>query len=189
MKRILRKKVLEKRDSIPPSERKIKDELIKHKLFDLPEFKTAKTLLFYVSFRTEVCTLSMIEESFKLGKRVIVPKVNKDMHQLRLYEIKDLKELSSGFMGIPEPFLPDERERGMKDVDLAIVPGIAFDYSCNRLGYGAGYYDILLTNIKNRIPIIALAYEEQIVDLIPSDTHDVKVDVVITDKRILGFRI
>ncbi|NWF52228.1 MAG: 5-formyltetrahydrofolate cyclo-ligase [Nitrospirae bacterium] len=189
MKRILRKKALQKRDSIPPAERKIKDELIKHNLFNLSEFKTAKRLLFYVSFRTEVSTPCMIEKSFQLGKRIIVPKVDKDMHHLRLYEIKDLNELTPGFMGIPEPSLPDNREREMKDVDLAIIPCIAFDYTCNRLGYGAGYYDVLLSSIKKKIPFVALAYEEQLIDSIPSEAHDVKVDIVVTDKRIIRFKI
>lgn len=185
MKRILREKVLKKRDSIPLSERRTKDELIRHNLLALREYETAKTLLFYVSFKTEVDTTAMIEESLKNGKRIIVPKVVKEMHQLKLYEMRNLKELSPGFMGIPEPYLPDERVRDIKDIDLAIVPGIAFDYSGNRLGYGAGYYDILLSNTKKKIPFVALVYEEQIVDSIPSESYDVKIDIIVTDKRII----
>lgn len=188
MKRLLREKAFEKRDSIPLAERKKKDGLIKNNLFNLSEFKIAKTLLFYVSFRSEVDTTSIIEESLQIGKKIIVPKVDKEMHQLRLYEIKDLKELSPGFMGIPEPSLPEERVRNIKDFDLAIIPGIAFDYSGNRLGYGAGYYDILLSNIEKKVPFVALAYEDQIIDSIPSELHDVKVDIVVTDKRVLRFR-
>ncbi|MGQ9569345.1 MAG: 5-formyltetrahydrofolate cyclo-ligase [Thermodesulfovibrionales bacterium] len=188
MKRLLREKAFEKRDSIPLAERKKKDGLIKNNLFNLSEFKIAKTLLFYVSFRSEVDTTSIIEESLQIGKKIIVPKVDKEMHQLRLYEIKDLKELSPGFMGIPEPSLPEERVRNIKDFDLAIIPGIAFDYSGNRLGYGAGYYDILLSNIEKKVPFVALAYEDQIIASIPSELHDVKVDIVVTDKRVLRFK-
>jgi len=185
MKKILRKKVLERRDSIPPSLRKKKDILIKQKLFCLPEFKTAKAILFYASFRTEVDTTGMIEESLRMGKTVFVPKVDKIGHRLRLYEIKDLRELSPGYMGIPEPSSPDQRVREIKDVDLAIVPGACFDRFGNRLGYGAGYYDILFSDVKKKIPFIALAYEEQLMDSIPSERHDIKVDAIVTDDQVI----
>lgn len=189
MKKIIRKEAIEKRDSIPAAERKKKDRLIKKNFLDLLEFEKAKTLLFYVSFKSEVDTISMIEESLQVNKKIIVPKVNRETHQLRLYEIKDLKELSPGFMGIPEPDLPDNRIRDIKDVELVIIPGIAFDFYGNRLGYGAGYYDLLLSNMKKKIPFVALAYEEQLIDTIPSERHDVKVDIVVTDKRVLRFKI
>jgi 5-formyltetrahydrofolate cyclo-ligase len=185
MKKTLREKALKKRRSIPFSEKKRKDDLIKHNIFNFTGFKEAKTVLFYASFGAEVDTISMIEESLKMDKKVIVPKVDKECHRLRLYEIKDLRELSHGFMGIPEPSLPDERIRQIKDVDLAIIPGTAFDYSGNRLGYGAGYYDILLSGTEKKIPFVALAYEEQLVNSIPSESHDVKVDIIITDKQVI----
>ena len=192
MKKTLRKKVLEKRGSIPSSEKKRKDDLIKYNLFNFTGFKEAKTVLFYASFGAEVDTISMIEESLKMGKRVLVPKVDKERHRLRLYEIKDLRELSPGYMGIPEPSLPDKRIRQIKDVDLAIIPGAAFDYSGNRLGYGAGYYDILLSGTEKsestrteKVPFVALAYEEQLIDSIPSETHDVKVGIIITDRHVI----
>jgi 5-formyltetrahydrofolate cyclo-ligase len=94
-------------------------------------------------------------------------------------------ELKSGYMGIPEPSLPDERLVNLNEIDIVIIPGAAFDYSGNRLGYGAGYYDILLSGRKRRMPVIALAYEEQIVDSIPAEDHDVKVDMIVTDKRVI----
>jgi 5-formyltetrahydrofolate cyclo-ligase len=185
MKKKLRKEALSKRDSIIPSERKKKDILIKQKLFFLSEFKTAKAILFYASFRTEVDTTGMIEECLRMGKTVFVPKVDKIGHRLRLYEIKDLRELSPGYMGIPEPSLSDQRVRAMKDVDLVIVPGACFDRFGNRLGYGAGYYDILLSGVKKKIPFIALAYEEQLIDVLPSEIHDIKVDSIVTDHQVI----
>ena len=185
MKKILRKKVLKKRDSIPISERKRKDNLIGHSLFSLPEFKSAKTVLFYASFRTEVDTSGLIEESLKMGKAIFLPKVDRISHRLRLYEIKNLRELSPGCMGIPEPSLPENRLREIKDVDLIIIPGVGFDRSGNRLGYGAGYYDILLSDVKKKVPFIALAYTEQILDSIPPENHDVRVDMIVTDEQIM----
>src|SRR4030042_4428056 len=185
MKRAIRKEVLKKRDEISPDIISVKDSLIKERLFSLPEFIAAKTVFFYASFRSEVETLSMIKESLKMGKKIVLPKVEKKRHRLMLYEIKDISELSPGYMGIPEPSLSGERLVNLDDIKLVVIPGAAFDYSGNRLGYGAGYYDILLSEGKRKIPIIALAYEEQLVDLIPSEKHDVKVDMIVTDKQVI----
>lgn len=185
MKKVIRNEVLRKRDKIPQEVKSVKDALIKEKLFSTQEFVNSKIIIFYASFRSEVDTLSMIQKSLEMGKRVVLPKVDKERHMLSLYEIKDLNELSPGYMGIPEPSLADERTVDIDDVDLVIIPGAGFDYSGNRLGYGAGYYDILLSKSKKKISIIALAYEEQIVDSIPSEKHDVKVDMIVTDTRVI----
>ena len=107
---------------------------------------------------------------------------------LMLYEMKDMTALTEGYMGIPEPLAANERALSIDDIDLVIIPGAAFDPSGNRLGYGAGYYDILLAERKKKIPVIALAYEEQVVDSIPSEKHDVKVDVIITDQRVIEIK-
>ncbi|MDH5203095.1 MAG: 5-formyltetrahydrofolate cyclo-ligase [Nitrospirota bacterium] len=185
MKKKLRKEIIEIRNSIPSLERKKKDLRIMKKLFTIPEFKKAQTVLFYASFRTEVNTIGMMKESLKMGKRVVLPKVDKDRHKLNLYQIKDAGELSPGYSGIPEPFLPNERLININEVDLVIVPGAGFDYSGSRLGYGAGYYDALLSNMQKKIPFIALAYEEQLVQSIPSELYDVKVNMIITDKQVI----
>ena len=185
MKRAIRKEILKKRDEISPDIKSVKDSLIKERLFSLPEFIAAKTVFFYASFRSEVETLSMIKESLKMGKKIVLPKVDKERYRLKLHEIKDISELSPGYMGIPEPSLSGERLVRLDDIELVIIPGSAFDCSGNRLGYGGGYYDILLSEGKRKVPVIALAYEEQLVDLIPSEVHDVKVDIIVTDKQVI----
>jgi 5-formyltetrahydrofolate cyclo-ligase len=88
-------------------------------------------------------------------------------------------------MGIPEPFLSEEREALLEDIDLVVIPGAGYDYAGNRLGYGGGYYDKLLSGKKKNTPIIALAYEEQLVDAIPAEKHDVRVDMIVTDQRVI----
>jgi len=188
MKKRLRKEIIEKRNSLPLFERKKKDLRIMKKLFTLPEFKKAHTLLFYASFRTEVNTIDMIKESLKIGKRVVLPKVDKDRHRLNLYEIKDTGELIPGYSGISEPFLPDAKFVNVNDIDLMIIPGTGFDYSGNRLGYGAGYYDAFLSDMHEKIPLIALAYEEQLIDSIPPEIHDIKVDIIVTDKQVIKIQ-
>jgi 5-formyltetrahydrofolate cyclo-ligase len=89
-------------------------------------------------------------------------------------------------MDILEPSVSEERLTGTDDIDLVIIPGAAFDVSGSRLGYGAGFYDRLLAGIKNKIPVIAPAYEEQIVENIPSEPHDVMVDKIVTDRRVIS---
>ena len=185
VKKEIRNKILKIRNQISPDIRAEKDLHIRETLFSLPEFLSAKTVLFYVSFRSEVETLSLIRESLAMGKRVVLPKVDRANHALTLYEIKGMNELTPGYMGIPEPDLADERLAGIGDIDIAVIPGAGFDLSGNRLGYGAGYYDGLLSQRTKNIQIIALAYEEQLVDSIPAEKHDVRVNLIVTDKRVI----
>ncbi len=185
MKNSIRKEILKKRDAIPQEIKTDKNAIIKKKLFSLQEFMNAEVVFFYASFRSEVETHSMIRESLEMGKRVMLPKVQIDGHLVKLYEIQDIHELSPGHMGIPEPSFNNTYPLSIDEVNMIIIPGVAFDYSGNRLGYGGGYYDMLLAQRKKKAPIIALAYEEQLVDEIPSEPHDIKIDMIITDKRII----
>lgn len=186
MKRNIRREILRKRDELSPDVRAAKDHLIEDKLLSLAEFREAKTILLYASFRSEVGTLGLIRESLQVGKRTVLPRVDKEKHVLELYEIEDISELTNGYMGIPEPYRSADRLLCIDDVDLVIVPGAAFDASGNRLGYGAGYYDILLSNRKRNTTVIALAYEEQIVDFIPAEKHDIRANVIVTDQRVIN---
>lgn len=181
----IRKDVLKKRGSISLQTKKAKDAVIKERLFSLPEFGQARVIFYFASFSSEVNTLMQIEEALRAGKRVVLPLVDKKISGLRLYEIKDLSELSPGVMGIPEPNVPQERQREINDIDLVIMPGVAFDPKGNRLGYGAGYYDKLLSGLTRQTPLIAIAYEEQIVDCIPHEPHDIRVHTIVTDLRVI----
>lgn len=186
MKNKIRKEIVKKRDDIPQAIRTDKNVIIRQQLFSMNEFINAEVVFFYASFRTEVETLTMIRESLAMGKRVVLPKVKSKGHRIALCEIKDISELSPGHMGIPEPTFINEHALSIDDVSLIVIPGVAFDGSCNRLGYGGGYYDMLLAQRKKKTPIIALAYEEQLVNEIPLEPHDIKVDIIITDKRVVS---
>jgi len=185
VKQAIREEVLRKRNHIPREVRSVKNLLIKERMISLPEFVSSHTILFYASFRSEAETSGMIKESIGAGKRVLLPKVDRENKKLWLYEIKDISELSPGYMGIPEPSLDDGRIVSPENIDLVVIPGAGFDYSGNRLGYGAGYYDRLLSETGGKLVIVAPAFEEQIVDMIPAEGHDVKVNIIVTDKRIL----
>lgn len=184
-KKTIRQETLFKRDAIPENIRKEKDTAIRQRIIRLPEFTDAKTILFYASFRSEVDTSEMIKITLSRGKQAVLPKVDKENKILKLYEIKAMSELMQGYMGISEPSISEERLTGLNDIGLVIIPGAAFDVSGNRLGYGAGFYDKLLAGIKNKIPVIAPAYEEQIMEKIPSEPHDVRVTKIVTDMRVI----
>ncbi|MFN3740020.1 MAG: 5-formyltetrahydrofolate cyclo-ligase [Thermodesulfovibrionales bacterium] len=183
-KALLRKSILEKRDSIEPSLRDKKNELIKKRLTEIREFKEAKGILLYASFRSEPDTHGIIRDCLLAGKRVFLPRVNKEKRELEIREINSPDQLKKGYSGIPEPD-EDSPLRDKNEAQLIIVPGVAFDRRGGRIGYGAGYYDKLLSVLNEEIPVVAIAYDEQIVDEIPLEGHDKLVDLIITDREVI----
>jgi len=180
LKKILRKQVLSARDRLSPKEKTTKSREIEERLFSLPEFISAHVIMFFASFRSEVETGRMIRRALHFGKRVVLPKVKGD--ELALYEINDFdNDVAPGAWGIPEPktFMP----AALADIDLMVIPGTAFDMQGNRLGYGAGFYDKLLAAFGK--PTVALAFEAQIVYEVPADKHDVPVQKIVTEKRLI----
>lgn len=180
-KAVIRLAALDRREALSSDERKAKGEAIRERLWSLEEFKRAKCVLFYASFRSEVETLGMIADALRDGKRVMVPKV--EASGLTVSEINGLGELSKGYMGIPEP--SGDKAGAIGDADLIVLPGAAFDESGNRLGYGRGYYDKLLSGTKGKVPLIALAFDVQVTESVPSEAHDIKVDAIVTEKRVI----
>lgn len=184
----IRQEVLRRRDSLDSKAREMKSALVKERLFSLPEFLRARIVFIFASFRSEVSTLPLIEEALKRGKRIVLPRVDTPLRQLMLFEIKDISEISPGCMGIPEPCPSKERQMDINEVDLVVMPGAAFDLRGNRLGYGGAFYDRLLSGLMKDIPLIAVAFEEQIRASIPAERHDIPVHVIVTDKRIVHCR-
>lgn len=161
--------------------RRKKSWLIKEELFCLEEFKRAKVVMFYVSTDGEVDTALMIDETLKMGKKVVVPLILMKEKKLVASLILDrTKELRPGPYGILQPIACVSRPISLKDIDLVVAPGIAFDKKGNRLGRGKGYYDKFLSEIPQGIPLIGLAFDFQLVDRLPRLAHDLPVDKVIT---------
>lgn len=192
MKSKLRKEFIKKRDSIPPEKKRTKEAAIEKKLFSIKWFKMADSILLYVSFRSEVNTMNYLEDIITSGKRLVLPRVDTRHRNLRLFEVSNTDELSPGYMGIPEPKISRAREVSLSEIDLVIIPGTGFDVSGSRIGYGGGYYDRLLSyeskqlaRVERHIPTVALAFEEQIGENIPAEPHDIKVDRIVTDKRVI----
>jgi 5-formyltetrahydrofolate cyclo-ligase len=185
LKSSLRKETLAKRDSIPAPVRKVKDSAILERLLALDKFRDAESVLFYASFRSEVNTTNLIKKALDLGKKVLLPRVDEEETALKIYEIKSMDDVAPGYMGIPEPEALEENARGLEGVDLVIMPGAAFDPRGYRLGYGRGYYDMLLSEEVLRPALAALAYEEQVLESVPAEAHDVRVDIIVTDRKII----
>jgi 5-formyltetrahydrofolate cyclo-ligase len=187
-KKSLRKEIIVRRDAIPSEIRELKNKAIEERLTELNSFQKARTILFYASFRSEVNTERLIRQSLEDRRVTVLPRVVNINETLKLYVIRNWADLTPGSWGILEPIEEGERELQAVDIDIVIAPGVAFDESCNRLGYGKGYYDKLLSargSSECKPLIVGLAYEEQIVSSLPCNPHDIKMDIIITDKRII----
>jgi 5-formyltetrahydrofolate cyclo-ligase len=180
LKTSLRKQVTTAREGLTPEERSFKSAEIESRLFHLPEFRAAGVIMFFASFRSEVDTLPMIRHALASGKRIVLPKVRG--RDLALYEIKDFdKDTAPGAWEIPEP--GESLPAKIQDVDLMVLPGLAFDVNGNRLGYGGGYYDRMLPRFEKEV--VALAFELQIVPGVPVSAFDIPVKKIVTEKRII----
>ncbi|MFX1475914.1 MAG: 5-formyltetrahydrofolate cyclo-ligase [Promethearchaeota archaeon] len=191
----IRQEVLNKRNRLRLEEIEIKSEQVGINLFSLKEFEQAETVLFYVAKGSEVATLPMIESVIGL-KRVFVPISVRRRRKLVYSEIYSIDELEPGAYGILRPRRDSRRilplEQLASEAGIVIVPGVVFDEKGFRTGYGAGFYDRFLTAFRyhhaSTALFIALAFELQIVEDTFPEKHDVPVDMIITERRIINCR-
>ncbi len=185
-KKEIRREILSKRDNLSLDERITLSRRICDRLFNLKEFEQAKVVQFFLNTKSEVITEEAVRRTLNSGKVVAVPVVDKRKHRIFLSKLDDHdKELFLTDHGITEPRPEFHREVQLKDIELMVMPGVAFDLNGHRLGYGAGYYDRLLEDEENRPLLVALAFELQIVENIPTDKHDVRMDKIVTEDRII----
>ena len=157
----------------------LKDKAIFDALFKLLEKIEYSTVFIYLSFGTEVDTKAIVDRLFKLGKTVCVPKIVDG--KMKSVKIDKSTELIINDYGIKEPILEEELLP-----DLAIVPMVAFNEGCYRVGYGKGYYDRYFSSINCDVLKIGVAYEKQKVCGFDIDEYDVPCDIIITDDKIYG---
>ena len=142
--------------------------------------------MFYVATKTEVQTENMIKKSLAMGKKVFIPIMINASNDLDASWLIDFdKELRENSQGILEPKEEYRRVFSPEKIDLIILPGVAFDFMGNRIGRGKGYYDRFLKKVRSSAFKIALAYEIQIVENISVDVHDIPVNKIITENRII----
>ncbi len=185
----LRKNVIAWRNALTPQEVKEKSAAIASRVLKLKEYRSAKTIMAYIDFRNEVQTSEIIVDAMQHGKRVVVPVTDVRNKQLILSLLKNYPEdLAPGTWGIPEPKPELVQPVAPDEIDLVIVPGVAFDTVGNRLGYGGGYYDRFLPQTRKDAVLISLAYELQIRPNVYPDEHDMPIHILVTEDRVLDFR-
>lgn len=183
LKHTLRQRVLDARFRLTQEERRAKSREIEKRLFGLPQFQAARTVMLYASFRSEVETHDMVRRALESGKKIVLPRVKGKV--LDLFQIRDFdREVKPGKWDIPEPV--GGKQVGPEDIQFIVVPGAAFDESGNRLGYGGGFYDKLLKEFAGSSA--ALAFELQIVPQVPAGPHDVPMQRIVTEKRVIETR-
>ncbi len=182
-KKDLRKRAAVVRDNISALDRKQKSDLIMSQLLNSNLYRNADCVITYVSFRSEVDTISLIGDANKDGKTVFCPKVNGD--SMSFFQVKDLSALRAGVFGILEPAgtEPVFSRKNFSDV-IVLVPGLSFQPDGSRLGYGGGYYDRFLFENSSLIKV-GLCYSEQLKENVIMDEHDMRMDYLVTENGIM----
>jgi 5-formyltetrahydrofolate cyclo-ligase len=189
---ILRKKEIRKearklRDSLSTQEIRSKSSAIESRLWQMIQEHQFKSIMFYIAFGSEVQTQSCIARAINSGIKTIVPICSQDgKRQLLPSRLLDLhSEVKAGKFGIPEPKPEFRRPFPPEEIDLVVVPGLAFNEQGHRIGYGGRYYDHFLVRCPQSLHI-GLAYEIQIVNDIPSSEWDIPVHKIITEDKVIS---
>ncbi len=161
-------------------------EKIVERFMQLDEYAAAKTVMFYVDVRDEVRTRQALPAAIASGKRIVVPYCVDG--ELELFWLEGMDELELGMYRILEPTASmrtvERKKLQPTDLDLVMVPGVAFDRNGGRTGHGKGYYDKLLQHARLDAPLIALSFECQLFDKIPAESHDIFMDKVVTEAAV-----
>lgn len=189
-----RKDALRKQAHANRNAQENKDELSRRivgAFMSLPEYAEADTVMFYIDVRSEVRTRNDLELALKSGKTIIVPWCNAD-GELELFRLSSMDELELGMYRILEPKVElrglPEKQVDVQELDLIMVPGVAFDRRGARMGHGKGYYDKLLQHARPNTPLVALAFECQLFEEIPVAEHDIFMDRIITEDHVYQGR-
>jgi 5-formyltetrahydrofolate cyclo-ligase len=185
-KAVLRRQILARRDALDPATRALLSEAALARVAALDEFRRARVVLAYASFGSELDTRPFLRAVLASGRTLVLPRVDRAARRLALHEVRDLEtEVRPGTWGIPEPVPAHCRAVAPAEIDFVLVPGVVFDPRGGRIGYGAGYYDRLLAAWPAPPPpVVAAAFELQVVPAVPVFAGDRRVDLVVTDSRI-----
>lgn len=183
-KNTLRRQMLQLRSQLRPKFMETSGRRMGGQLAALPVFRDARTVMLYHSCHNEADTLPLLRYCLKVKKRVVLP-VTDDEFVLHPYEIADLEHLRTDPRGIAEPDPEFCVPVDPLSIDLAVIPGLAFDTGGGRIGYGKGCYDKFLPLLRADVPAIALAYDFQVLSKVVQDEYDRRVDLIVTEKGIL----
>jgi 5-formyltetrahydrofolate cyclo-ligase len=183
----LRKQIKQILAGISPEIKAEKSRKICQTIICSREYQQAKVLMLFLSMASEVDTASIILDAFRSGKTVAVPKVFPSERMMIAVEIRSLETgFQVGKLGVREPAIGNQVLG--EEIELVIVPGLAFDRQGNRLGRGAAYYDRFLADPQMHSLKWAVAFSEQIVDAVPHHEKDVPMDALVCEQGILKFK-
>lgn len=187
-KKQIRREKLKIRREMNIEEKSNYDKIIKDKFFESSFYKESENIFIYISYDSEINTKDIITRAIKEGKKIYVPRTEFSTKLMNAVRIENFDNLVESRYGILEP-KKDEPFIDPNDLDLIVVPGVAFDKNGGRVGYGAGYYDRYFKRInsenKSKIIKLVLAYDFQLIDKVPTDEEDVLIDAVMTEKQFI----
>lgn len=179
-KRAQRAALRTQREALSPAVRAAFSRRITDTLIALPEYRRASVVLAYMSMGAEFETAAFVRRVLADGKTLVLPRVNREAKRLDLFVVGDLdRDLAPGVWEIREP-VPDRCAAAVeRDIEFALVPGLAFDERGGRLGYGGGFYDRLLAGLQ--AVRVTAAFSVQVVEAVPMSEHDQYVDLIVTE--------
>lgn len=180
-KKKVRKKIKTNLEQVTDEERLEYTKQISTQLFALSEWKQAKLIGVTISIPPEVPTFHIIEQAWREGKEVAIPKCYPEDKTMEFKKITSFEQLESVYSGLLEP-VENTLKVTPEDIDLLIVPGLAFSRDGYRLGFGGGYYDRFLSNYNGST--VALAFECQLIDELPTELHDIPVHQIVTVDKV-----
>lgn len=185
----MRLEFLKLRDALTEAELEEKSGRIAEKLFSTNIYRNSQRILCYMDFRNEVRTGKLIKKALADGKKISLPRVENrtgGIRDLLAFAISDIEnDLEPGTYGILEPKQYKLQRMEPGEIDLVLVPGVVFDMKKYRIGYGAGYYDRFLNKVGKDCIKAGLAFEIQIKESVPVQGHDIPMDLVITEDRVI----
>lgn len=182
-KRSLRSQLLAQRRALGHAEWLASSQNAQNNLLALEEYNRAECIALYAPAHNETDTAEVLKAAFAAGKRVLYPAVCGADMVFRLVE--GLHSLRRGAFGILEP-RASGKDHQADEADLIVVPGVAFDLNGHRIGYGKGFYDRFLQHPCRRAHLVGLCHDFQLIDnMIPGELHDIRMEIIVTDKRII----
>lgn len=186
-KTALRKRVLAARDALDPALHTAASAAIINTLTALPAFASARTVMAYAGFGSEIDTAPLLAAALATGKTLVLPRVDRATRTLQLFVVRDLAaDLVAGIWGIREPDPARCSTANPDTIDFVLVPAVAFTQSGDRLGYGGGFYDQLIQKFRHQPLLITAGFALQMLPAVPVEGADQRVDGVITDSAAYG---
>ena len=182
----IRKDMITALESLSENEIALKTRKIENRLFDFANFVEANITMLYISCPGEVSSRNIITYCLDYRKIIVLPAFDPQKFRIRLFKIDNIeKDLKPGSRGMLEPDTARCKPVPVECLDIAIIPGIAFDEKGGRIGSGEGYYDRFIPKLPITTRKVSIAFEDQIIPQVPMESHDKHVDIIITNERTI----